>query len=185
MITLITGGARSGKSAFALQQMDGTDDVAFIATAEAKDADMRERIERHQKERPQHWHTYEMPRAVLIALRTTKHGAYIIDCLSMLIKNLLTDQFFRYGEKVLEERPREAEEEILGAVRDIMQAMRENGGRFCVVTNEVGEGTVPETLPERFYCDVLGRANQLAAEFSDNVVLIVCGQPLWIKKSDP
>lgn len=183
MITLLTGGARSGKSAYALEQLKDMEDVAFIATADSKDADLRERIRRHQSERPAEWHTIETSRAVVVALRTTHHQAYILDCLTMLVANLIQDAALKDGSDAFEANQAQTEAAILESVELLLDGMRENGGDFYIVTNEVGNGTVPQTAQERLFRDVLGKANQIAAEAADNVALLVCGLPVWVKRT--
>jgi adenosylcobinamide kinase / adenosylcobinamide-phosphate guanylyltransferase len=163
-LIFVTGGARSGKSSFALEKAIelGGDDVTFVATAERSDDEMSDRIARHQHERPKTWKTIEAPREVLIA--DLRSRVVLLDCLSLLVSNLLLDGL--------------SEQTILERVRNILDSRSQT---LIVVSNEVGMALVPEYPLGRQYRDVLGRANQLLARASTQAFFIVAGIPLRLK----
>ena len=163
-LIFVTGGARSGKSSFALQKAIelGGDDVTFVATAERSDDEMMDRIARHQLERPSAWNTIEAPREIVIA--DLKSRVVLLDCLSLLVSNLLLDGL--------------GEETILERVRLSLESRAQT---LIVVSNEVGMGLVPEYLLGRQFRDVLGRANQLVARASTQAFFLVAGIPLRLK----
>ncbi|MHB0977184.1 MAG: bifunctional adenosylcobinamide kinase/adenosylcobinamide-phosphate guanylyltransferase [Candidatus Aquicultorales bacterium] len=169
-ITLLTGGVRSGKSSLAERLASERELATYIATAEAGDGEMAERIDRHRGGRPNHWRTIESPFDLPGAVRSAvfkEDEAVIIDCLTLYVSNLLG-------------RGREA----AGIVREadeLVDACRKGGGRFIVVTNEVGGGIVPDDELARVYEDILGRVNQAVAAAADEVYLLVAGIPVKVK----
>ena len=154
-LTLIIGGARSGKSAFAEKLASQRERVLFVATAEALDDEMRQRIENHKRNRPAHWHTLETPRDVVGALTDVDmpHDVLLLDCLTLWVSNLLLDM----------EGHVDAERRIVGAAEELLAAYDASDAEWIVVTNEVGQGVVPPTVLGRAYQDALGRVNQLFA----------------------
>ena len=163
-LIFVTGGARSGKSSFALEKAIelGGDDVTFVATAERSDQEMTERIARHQLERPTTWRTIESPREV--NLTDLKSRVVLLDCLSLFVSNLLLDGL--------------EEEMILERVRHTFDSRTQT---LIVVSNEVGMGLVPEYPLGRQFRDALGRANQLVARASTQAFFLVAGIPLRLK----
>jgi adenosylcobinamide kinase/adenosylcobinamide-phosphate guanylyltransferase len=173
MLTLVLGGARSGKSGYA-QSLCAGRPVLFVATArEDGDAEWRERIARHRRDRPATWRTLEEPLDLAAALRAAGPGeTVLVDCLSVWVSNILNEE---------RERPwPEMEERILACVQHFVAAAA--GHDVVVVSNEVGGGTVPEHPVARRFRDVLGRANQMVAAAADRVVLITAGLPLVLKE---
>jgi len=175
-ITLILGGARSGKSSYAEQvAAEQNESVLYIATAEAKDADMAQRIANHQASRPTHWHTVEAPQQIAITLqsRKTLPAIWLLDCLTLLVSNILLSQ---------EEAPLET---ISAAVQAEIEALltlqRQHEARLIIVSNEVGLGLVPAYQLGRIYRDLLGRANQQLAAQADRVLFMVAGIPMTVK----
>jgi adenosylcobinamide kinase / adenosylcobinamide-phosphate guanylyltransferase len=167
-IIFVTGGARSGKSTFALNLARATNEaVTFIATAQAFDTEMTERIVRHQLERPQAWTTIEAPLDVQTALEHVQTRVVILDCLSLLVSNLMLEDF--------------TEAEILERIYDLLEIATARDLMLIVVTNEVGSGVVPEYQLGRFFRDVLGRANQTVAAASSEAYLLVAGLSLRLK----
>jgi adenosyl cobinamide kinase/adenosyl cobinamide phosphate guanylyltransferase len=161
-LVLLIGGARSGKSRIALERAEREGaSVVFIATGEAFDAEMTERIERHKAERPGGWATIEEPVELERALASVPDGATaIVDCLSLWVAN------------VFESRPVDA----LSATA--VRAAAERPGLTIAVTNEVGLGIVPDNALARAYRDALGRVNAQWADAADEALLVVAGRTL-------
>lgn len=176
-VTLILGGARSGKSRYAEELAAGDcGALLFVATAEPGDAEMQKRIEAHKRNRPMSWQTLEA--TTNIGEQITKNiGAaqtVIIDCITLLVSN------------VLFKNENEPDEVIEKAVSDEIDSLIECTGsseaNFIIVSNEVGLGLVPADRLSRLYRDLLGRANQKLARYADEVVMLVAGLPMTIKK---
>jgi adenosylcobinamide kinase/adenosylcobinamide-phosphate guanylyltransferase len=168
-LTFVTGGARSGKSGYALRIASAAaTPVVLIATAEARDDEMRERIEAHRRERPAGWRTVEEPLDLAGALRRLAGAEFaIVDCLSLWVSNLI------------ERSDAGAIEALAGEAAAL--AARHTGG--CVaVTNEVGMGIVPANALARSYRDVLGRVNALWAEAAEDACLAVSGRRLRLER---
>ncbi|NWG21557.1 MAG: bifunctional adenosylcobinamide kinase/adenosylcobinamide-phosphate guanylyltransferase [Chloroflexi bacterium] len=170
-IVLFTGGARSGKSRRAEQYAARLNrPVTYLATAEARDDEMRVRIACHRARRPPHWMTCEEPMYVAATLSTMTPGnVVLLDCLSLLVSNLLLAH---------EHDPQPAIEREVSA---IVHVARERDLTLIAVTNEVGMGIVPEYPLGRVYRDLLGWANQQIAAVTDEVYLVVCGIPVGVK----
>ncbi len=166
-LTLLLGGARSGKSTTAQRLAESGGRVLFVATAEAGDEDMRERIARHREERPAAWATLEEPRdlARVITDYAGEYDTLVLDCLTLWVSNLMLA-----GVDVLE-----ATEALLGA----FEAGRAS---WIVVSNEVGLGVVPASELGREYRDLLGRVNQRVAARADEAYLLVAGRALSLEK---
>ncbi len=174
-LTLVLGGARSGKTRWALDEalrMGGTD-VTWIATADppGDDDEMRRRIERHRGERPVEWQTVEESQRPGAALEAARHRVVVLDCLTVLL-----------GRPVAEATT-EAEADDAGRrrVEELLAAAAERDGELIVVSNEVGQGVVPAHAMGRWFRDVQGRANQALAEAAERAVWVVAGLPLWLK----
>ncbi len=168
-IVFVTGGARSGKSSFALQQAEGVPGKrAFIATAEAVDDEMADRIRRHKEDRSEEWKTFEEPRGIAAVLRKAaeSHDVIIIDCLTIWLSNILCS-----GADIAAE--------TAGLIA-ALQEVRRSASVF-VVSNEVGMGIVPLHELARRFRDDAGRLNRNIAEIADAVYLTVAGIPLKIK----
>jgi adenosylcobinamide kinase/adenosylcobinamide-phosphate guanylyltransferase len=171
-VILITGGARSGKSAEALRLAEPYERRVFIATAEAFDDEMRERIERHKAERGDGWETIETPLDLAGAVRSVVdlNVALVIDCLTVWIGNLM------HHDATMTE--------AASPCNDLIEVLRQSPARRIIcVTNEVGMGIVPEHALSRRFRDVAGRLNQRIAAVADRVILMVCGQSLIIKSA--
>ena len=159
----LLGGARSGKSILAVRWAYalGREQVTFIATAQALDAEMRQRIAAHRAERPAAWQTLEAPRGVGQALRTqARHAVAVLDCLTLLVSNAL-----------LEGGPPAVQDEV----RQLLEAWRAWGGTLLVVSNEVGLGIVPLQALARQYRDWLGWANQQVRAAATRAYWVVAG----------
>ncbi len=171
-LTLITGGAASGKSSHALRLGAGFGPrILFIATCVTRDAEMLAKVARHRDQRPPGWTTVEATRRLAdlfsSAFGEAAFDGAIVDCLTLLISQLL-----------IEETP---DAEILLEVRSLCQAAKDGDYPVVLVTNEVGQGLVPEHSLGRRFRELQGRANQLAAALADEVLLVVCGIPMRIK----
>ncbi|MBN2145333.1 MAG: bifunctional adenosylcobinamide kinase/adenosylcobinamide-phosphate guanylyltransferase [Candidatus Aureabacteria bacterium] len=171
-IICILGGARSGKSHFAgkLAENDRKGPVAFIATAEAKDLEMKNRIALHQKNRPRNWNTFEEPllTSKTLAKISQKFFKFIIlDCLTLLISNFLLQH----------KSPASIEKELHG----ILLCLKKFKGTSILVSNEVGLGIVPANKLSRDFRDIAGRINQMTAEKADEVFFMISGIPWRIK----
>jgi adenosylcobinamide kinase/adenosylcobinamide-phosphate guanylyltransferase len=166
---LVLGGARSGKSRFALASQPPHRRVAFVATAEPRDADMAARIARHRAERPAHWLTVEEPRALVAALGRLegRADAVLVDCLTLWVAN-----------RLLRGDP---DRDILAEADALAALVAGRPYDLTLVTNEVGEGVHPETADGLRFRDLLGLVNQRVAAAADRVTLMVAGLPLTIK----
>jgi adenosylcobinamide kinase/adenosylcobinamide-phosphate guanylyltransferase len=179
-MTLILGGARSGKSTFAESLAMDCPAVTYIATADSRDSEMEARIAFHKKRRPPEWRTWEGDIASLADDVAEMEGSLLLDCLTMY----LTRFFLASGNS--EEKDERAwsasEQDILASVEKIFSSARDRNKRLIAVSNEVGLGLVPPYIMGRRFRDMQGRANQIAAGLSDEVALMVAGLPLWIKR---
>jgi adenosylcobinamide kinase / adenosylcobinamide-phosphate guanylyltransferase len=182
-ITLITGGARSGKSTLAqeIAQKNGRQ-VLFVATAEAGDLEMQRRIEAHKKSRPAGWKTLEIQTRIgsRILEQAASARTVVIDCITLLISNVIG----KFDEK---SEPAEVDKAITSEIKELINCMNKCKADFIIVTNEVGLGIIPGDYISRLYRDLLGKANRLLAERADNVYFMVAGIPMAVKgkKTNP
>ena len=169
--TLVLGGARSGKSAFA-EKLIADSGLAkiYLATATAGDDEMKARVAQHRAQRGEGWSTVEEPLALVDALmrEATRGRAVLVDCLTLWLSNLM-----------LAERDPEIEARRLTRFLGVAKYP------IVFVSNEVGLGLVPETALGRRFRDAQGRLNQLVAASVPNVAFIAAGLPLWLKNSSP
>ena len=171
-IVLVLGGVRSGKSRYAQELAARGRRVAFLATAEAGDDEMRQRIARHREERPAWWTTFEVPIALEDALLQCGAGQFdtiLIDCLTVWTANLMEHE----GQDC---------EVVLAHADRLAKLLRSVSGSVVLVSNEVGSGIVPDNEIGRTYRDLLGGVNQRVAAAADEVILLVAGCPLFIKQ---
>ena len=182
-ISLILGGARSGKSTFAekLALEDGRP-VTYLATAESKDPEMAERIAIHRERRPSSWRTWEGAAVELPSAVSSLSGALLLDCLTMWLTRL-----FLVGEAAEKADEREwfAREAEIRSLTEKLCAAPKNDTHLIIVSNEVGFGLVPPYIMGRRFRDLQGRMNQLCASEASRAALIVAGYPLWVKGSAP
>ncbi|MEW6226670.1 MAG: bifunctional adenosylcobinamide kinase/adenosylcobinamide-phosphate guanylyltransferase [Bacillota bacterium] len=176
-LILVTGGVRSGKSAFAenaARDLGGR--VTYVATCTPLDNEMRERVEAHRLRRPPDWKTIEEPVRVTDVLEAegTRTDVLILDCLGALVTNLLLqqDEGLRYDARC---------KEVLTRVRQLAMVARSVPAHVIIVSNEVGMGIVPVYPLGRLFCDVLGWSNQIVADLADDVYFMVAGIPIEIK----
>jgi adenosylcobinamide kinase/adenosylcobinamide-phosphate guanylyltransferase len=176
-ITLILGGARSGKSSYALKLAEETrKSVTFIATAQAFDDEMSARIQKHKAARPASWETLELPLHIAPSVSQIKSDLVILDCITLWVTNLLM-QFV--NDDLVDEAPfmqaSQAEtEKLLAAIRNTEQD-------WLIVSNEVGLSLVPPYQMGRVYRDALGWVNQRLAQEADKVIFMVAGIPMNVK----
>ena len=179
-LILILGGARSGKSSLAekmAQELGGENGVLFVATAEAHDDEMRDRIRKHQADRPAGWRTLEAPRELGARIPQVLDGTetvVVVDCLTLLVSNLVC--------ALPENAPvQEAERLAAAEIAALVAACRASSATWIVVSNEVGLGLVPDNPLGRTYRDALGRANQQLAAAADKVFFPIAGLPMRLK----
>jgi len=176
-VILVTGGSRSGKSAYARKLAESlSGSRAFVATAEITDDEMRERIRRHRRARSRRrWHTIEEPLDLVRVLNDARRfDVVLVDCLTLWINNLM----YEAGKR----RRQVTEEEIEKLCARLLKAASAHHGTVIFTTNEVGMGIVPENALARRYRDLVGRCNQIIAAEADVVTLVACGIPLRLKQ---
>jgi adenosylcobinamide kinase / adenosylcobinamide-phosphate guanylyltransferase len=165
LLTLVLGGARSGKSRYA----EGLIAAApppwiYIATAEARDAEMAERIAQHRARRSNNWQTLEAPNDLAEALASAPKGPVLLDCLTLWLSNRML-----------------ADADIDAEIDRFDQALARRAGPIVLVANEVGFGIVPDNALARRFRDLQGSLNQRMAATADRVILMVAGLPLIVK----
>ncbi|MEN6479900.1 MAG: bifunctional adenosylcobinamide kinase/adenosylcobinamide-phosphate guanylyltransferase [Anaerolineales bacterium] len=182
-LIVILGGARSGKSNFAerLALARGHEDVLYIATSQALDEEMAERIARHRAARPTGWRTIEEPLQPSLALSAAQEAVVVLDCMTVLVSNLLLTQGDPEQGAALPDAD-VLEAQVEGEVRAILAAAGTRRGPTIVVSNEVGLGLVPPYPLGRIYRDVLGRANRLLVEAASVAYLLIAGLPIDLKR---
>jgi adenosylcobinamide kinase/adenosylcobinamide-phosphate guanylyltransferase len=168
-ITLITGGARSGKSTQALEVAAKFPRKAFVATGEGRDQEMAERIEFHRTTRPPDFQTIEEPIEIALALEKLANSAdaVVLDCLTLWISNLMHSGA--------------TDARILSETDRVANVLRAASFASVIVTDEVGSGIVPEHPMSRRFRDLLGWTNQKIATIADEVLLMVAGYPIKAK----
>lgn len=178
-ITLILGGARSGKSIFAEKlALESGLPVTYIATADVKDDEMERRVELHRQRRPSGWSTWEgapieLPRAIGVM-----EGALLLDCMTLWLTRL----FIADDTDTMSETQWHAREAEIRALTELLCEAPRDNAKLIIVSNEVGFGLVPMSLTGRRFRDLQGRMNQLIASRSRRVALVVAGCELWVKK---
>ena len=160
----VLGGARSGKSAFALREAESRGlPLVMIATAEALDEEMASRIQRHREERGSNWTTVEAPIDLESALSQVTPGSLVvIDCLTLWLSNLI-----------------HAGKDCIQATHQLINALKRH--EAILIANEVGLGIVPDNALSRLFRDEAGRMNQKVASAADTVVFVAAGLPLYLK----
>ncbi|EGG39889.1 bifunctional adenosylcobinamide kinase/adenosylcobinamide-phosphate guanylyltransferase [Streptococcus sanguinis] len=191
-IVLVTGGARSGKSAFAEEQLADRERVCYIATGlpRGEDPEWQERIRLHQERRPASWTTQEQYAGLADWLREQSHPVYLLDCATLLTSNRLFDliaQHFPDKLELTEENflSRQEQSFLLQLLeeewQELLSAIRQTDAECWIVTDEVGLGIVPETRLGRFFRDVQGKINQLIAKEASEAYLVICGLAQQLK----
>ena len=170
-LIFVTGGARSGKSRFAQDRAHSLKGrKVYIATAEPLDEEMAEKIKAHRKERPSDWVTVEEPRHLgkVVMDCATTYDVLLIDCLTLWISNLLTNNSLK-------------KREINDEIQNLVEHCKKVSSTVIIVSNELGMGIVPLDSLTRLYRDIVGKANQHIATAADEVFLLVSGIPMKIK----
>ena len=165
LTTLVLGGARSGKSAHAESLLDGAP-ALYLATGQALDGEMAERIDHHRRRRGSTWSTLEEPVELASTLENVARPdrPVLVDCLTMWISNLM-----------------HAGRDVDTALDHLCQALAQPAGPVVLVSNEVGLGLVPENALSRQFRDHQGRVNQRVAALCRKVVFVAAGLPLVLK----
>jgi adenosylcobinamide kinase / adenosylcobinamide-phosphate guanylyltransferase len=171
-VTLVLGGAQSGKSYYAQQLASRFERVTFIATGRRTDVEMRKKIARHRRKRPVAWRTIEAPLNLAAAIGSESQDADIVlvDCLTVYVANVMG------GRRTAKSNPKDCISAVCDAIRTAETSV-------IVVSNEVGSGVVPPYRSGRIYRDLLGQINQKVAQLADRVVLMVAGVPIIVKDS--
>ena len=191
-IVLVTGGARSGKSAFAEDQLADREEVCYIATGlpRGEDPEWQERIRLHQERRPASWTTQEQYAGLADWLREQSHPVYLLDCATLLTSNRLFDliaQHFPDKLELTEEHflSRQEQAFLLQLLeeewQELLSTIHQTDTEYWIVTDEVGLGIVPETRLGRFFRDVQGKINQLIAKEASEAYLVICGLAQQLK----
>lgn len=163
----VLGGIRSGKSSYAVRLAKKlSKEVVFIATAKASDKEMRERIKLHKFSRPKFWKTIEESENVAEALMSIedKYEVIIIDCLGLLVSNLLLKGT-----------------QIIKKMKELANVISRNKRTVILISNNVGDSLVPDNPLGRRFVDLMGFANQLMASAADQVIFMQAGFPMRIK----
>lgn len=172
--TLVLGGARSGKSAFAERlAIDSGLEVTYIATAQVYDAEFAERIRLHQTRRPPQWMLVEEPFFLADALHrhARENRCLVVDCLTLWLAQWICTDCNPPADKRWEDER-----------ADMLAALQTLPGQIVLVSNEVGMGIVPLGEINRRFQDEQGRLNQLVAVACGQAVFMAAGLPLWLKK---
>jgi adenosylcobinamide kinase / adenosylcobinamide-phosphate guanylyltransferase len=176
-IILVTGGGRSGKSSYAQKMAESLQEPrAFLATCPPIDEEMTARIRKHRDaRRHKNWHTIEESLDIAGAIQNAhEFPTILVDCLTLWINNLLYEA--EQSNRSL------SESDIARECARLIAACKSHSGTIICVTNEIGMGLIPENALSRLYRDLVGRCNQIIAESSLRVVLLVSGQPIEIKQ---
>ncbi|MBM08257.1 MAG: bifunctional adenosylcobinamide kinase/adenosylcobinamide-phosphate guanylyltransferase [Magnetovibrio sp.] len=167
--TLILGGARSGKSLFAENMFEQYEQKTYLATALARDNEMKKRIQIHQARRNSKWKTVEesIDIANVISSHSKKNCPILIDCLTFWAMNLLSNGCNHKKE-----------------VKRLLDTLQESAGPVVLVSNEIGLGVIPENELSRRFVDLQGEINQAVAQASDCVILVAAGLPIMMKPNE-
>jgi len=164
-VVLLLGGARSGKSRIAQARAETLPgELVYVATGEALDAEMAERIARHRADRGPRWRTVESPIDLPETIRRENGHVLLVDCLTLWLSNLML-----------------GERDVTTATDQLLAALDAASGTVLLVSNEVGMGIVPENALARRFRDEAGRLNQRVAAVADEVLLVAAGLSLRMK----
>ncbi|MCR4434663.1 MAG: bifunctional adenosylcobinamide kinase/adenosylcobinamide-phosphate guanylyltransferase [Clostridiales bacterium] len=182
-LTLVTGGARSGKSTFAEEMVKKYgNEVVYIATSIPFDDEMKLRIKKHREQRPDYWETIEAYKDLDRHLKDRLEGksAVLLDCITVMVTNIMIENNTDW-DAIEAERIVEIEANIKSEISKLIRLINGSPVPFVLVTNEVGMGIVPEYPAGRVFRDIAGRVNQMLAAAADEVYLCISGIPVKIK----
>ncbi|WP_300361791.1 bifunctional adenosylcobinamide kinase/adenosylcobinamide-phosphate guanylyltransferase [Fusobacterium sp.] len=180
----ISGGARSGKSGFAEKYMDEKyDKKIYLATGVAFDEEMRDKISKHKRRRGKNWKTIENYKNLPTLLKGHIEGydAILLDCLTNMVSNLMILDNDRDWEKITMEELNKVKERMVKDVNEILDFVEENNIDMVVVSNELGMGLVPDNYLGRYFREIAGKINQIAAKKSEEAYFVVSGIPMRLK----
>jgi len=170
-IVFITGGARSGKSKFAMERAKKSKSVLCVATyRRTGDKEMEERIKNHKMARPKNWRVMEEPVELskIIKKAARNFKVVLIDCITLWVSNLILK--------------RKTMEDISKKTQELINTLKKTDSIFIIVSNEVGLGVVPDTKMGRRFRDIAGKVNQIIAGNANEVYFMVAGIPMRVKK---
>lgn len=182
-IVFVTGGAKSGKSAFAESLcLDKNNRTGYIATSIPFDDEMKEKVRLHKERRPSNWTTYEIYEDVfkIIENISKKCDTVMLDCITLMVNNLM----FKYNmnpQDLSNKELEEMDEYIFNQFKKLIEEIRKTNLYFVFVSNEIGMGVVPANKLSRIYANTAGKINQYVASNSDDVYLVISGIPVKIK----
>ncbi|MDR2880223.1 MAG: bifunctional adenosylcobinamide kinase/adenosylcobinamide-phosphate guanylyltransferase [Fusobacteriales bacterium] len=182
-IIFITGGAKSGKSKFAESLAFKREKRLYLATSVPLDNEMKNRVQKHRKQRGEDWITIEAYKDLDKILEKTAENIDVIllDCLTNMISNIMFEVYGGNWESIPDYIPGKIERIVLAEVNKILDFNKVYMGDIILVSNEVGLGLVPENLLGRYFRDIAGSMNQLIAAESDEVYMVISGIPVKIK----
>ena len=183
-IIYITGGARSGKSSFAEKLIfDNYKEKIYLATAIPFDDEMKDRIEKHKKQRGRDWKTIENYKGLAKILKNHIEGYEVIllDCITNMVTNLMIMEEERDWDNISMKEVDKIRDRIIDEIESIIEFIKENNIDMVAVSNEVGLGLVPSTPLGRHFRDIGGKINQIVAQASDEAYLVVSGLTVKLK----
>jgi adenosylcobinamide kinase / adenosylcobinamide-phosphate guanylyltransferase len=182
-IIFITGGARSGKSSFAEKLLTNQDSVVYLATCEASDDEMKDRIAKHQSLRNPAWITVEAYKGLDVILRDEiqERKFILVDCITIMVSNLMILENNIDWDTVNIGIVNNVEKTVQEEINKLLDFARGFRGETIIVSNELGMGVVPPAPLGRYYRDIAGRVNQIIASTADSVYFIVSGISMKIK----
>ena len=181
-VIMVTGGSRSGKSVLAEQKAKehGKRSVLSIANTIPTDEDMKERIRIHQERRDSEWGTYEGYRDLGDVIRETEKSTILLDCITVLITNILFEEE-RDFDTISKEEIADIEADVMKELGNIVKGARDGDQTLILVTNELGMSMVSSYRLGRIFTDMAGKANQLLASLSEEVYISISGVPLRLR----
>ena len=182
-VIYITGGARSGKSSYAEELLEGKKNVLYVATAIAFDEEMKDRIKKHRDRRSDSWTTLEEYKNFDSKLLSeVSNKDYILfDCITVMISNIMVLDNDCDWDNITVDRAGQIENEVLNEIDSLLEVISDFNGTSILVSNELGMGIVPGNPLGRIFRDIAGRVNQKIANISNEAYLVVSGVPVKIK----